>query len=812
MLAKLNYNSLKLSLFAIFACLLSFLFSLSSIAGEFSFEFNPGDKINFFANKKNIYEKNGEKIIQAEGNIVIIHQNLTMYGDECSMNFATGELEVHGNVRLVGQELNMYGTDLFYNAKTKMFLVDNAKLFSVKYSVVAKKIVKIDDLNFSAEEAEFTTCTDCPESWSVFANKIRVTKNEYVRARNAMLKIKGSDSLYLPYIIFPIKKERETGLLFPRFGSRINQGFSFEQPFFWNISPHQDMTLTPSFSTERGYGSHVEYRWLYDYNSWIRFDSNYLNDRLYLPNKENDDPSGVKYFRYFHLFDFGFRPSNNWSFQLHYNDFRDLDMYREFNQILSNRIFSAETGVDSFATWRNSFSEATIQAQIPNSILRADESADRNVLDRDPSAVSALPRLNYDIAGRALQWSNGALLPQVVLNIDTETTTFTQNHFRPEDKLRNAQRSIIAPQAKFYWWNGEVVEFSTTFNQSFAHYDFRQEGAKNFDKHQIQGRTTFGFEVSRLFGVSGERPGVVVGNKNEVVSEKEVKQENYEKDTLITTLPKWQKKSEDKSQNIPVSSYRHISQLQLSHHYLFEEQLNGNRIFADQIRGQNGWFDYKDALFDKDYDIASEEFQTTIPSLNTLELVWNNNLIKKSPSGMNFNKDFLYNPDQFSFSRIAVLNFSQGFRLKNRTENSTFKDSLTRLKTQFSTSLNQYFAVSLVDYYFHSNSKHITSLDVTNDFTRILLNHSLESNDFDRRKSYNLKATYNINDYLSMGFNNSRDLTAGKNLTQSVSFNYSSPSKCWLMSLGYTEALADKQFNFDFVFIFGEEKTSLVNQ
>lgn len=115
-------------------------------------EIKPGDLINFFALKKNIMKKKGEKIIQAEGNIVIIHQNSTIYGDECLMNFATGSLELHGNVRLVGKELNLYGTDIYYNAKNKLFTVENAKLFTSKYSVVAKKITKINETNYLAQE------------------------------------------------------------------------------------------------------------------------------------------------------------------------------------------------------------------------------------------------------------------------------------------------------------------------------------------------------------------------------------------------------------------------------------------------------------------------------------------------------------------------------------------------------------------------------------------------------------------------------------------------------------------------------------
>lgn len=775
-------------------------------AEEFSLEIKPGDLINFFALKKNIYERNKEKIIQAEGNVVIIHQNSTIYGDECLMNFTTGHLEIHGNVRLVGKELNLYGTDIYYNAKTKLFNIENAKLFTAKYSVVAKKIIKIDNANYLAEESEFTTCVDCPESWSIFASKIHITVNEYVKAKNAMFKIKGSDSFYLPYVVFPIKKERESGLLFPSFGTRFAQGFVFEQPYFWNISPSQDLTFTPGFWTKRGYSSHLEYRWMFDHDSWIKFDNTYMNDRIYLPNKENDDSSGTKYFRYFHLADMGYRPSNNMNFQISYTDFRDLDMYREFNQILSEKINSAETGLDAFFYWRNSWSELNVQALIPNSLLRANEDSDRNIFDRDPKAVATLPKLMWDIPSTQFLWSGGSLLPLMIMKLDTETATFSQNHSDGETVFRNAQRTILSPQVKVFWWNGDIVELSSTINQDYAHYDFRNDSVRNFDKMQIKAKSSLTFEVAKVYGVSSVRPATIMSgleqsNDIKPVDNKAVEAEHQ----LITALPDWHKKIGDEEKLIMTPSYRHVAKLALNHHYLFQEELSGNEQFGNHLKSLGGWFDYRDALLEQDYAIASEEFQTIIPTVNTLELAWDNQLIRKSPKVVDFNQDFLYNQDQFTFGNIAFLNFSQGLRLKKRQDEDNFRESLTRLKTQIGSSLSPYFQISLTDYYFHQNYKHIWSLALVNQFTRVKLAHGLDYNEFNNRKDYRLQATYQVNDLLELVYNNNRDLANNISLTQSYGFNYNSSSKCWMMDLMYLEALKDKQIRFDFVFYFGDQ-------
>lgn len=777
-------------------------------------EIKPGDLINFFALKKNVYERNGEKIIQAEGNIVIIHQNSTIYGDECTMNFSTGTLELHGNVRLVGKELNLYGTDIFYNAKTKLFTIDNAKLFTAKYSVVAKKITKLNEKNYLAQESEFTTCLDCPESWSVFATRVEITMNEYVRAKNAMFKIKGADSFYLPYVIFPIKKNRESGLLFPSFGTRFAQGFVFEQPYFWNISPYQDLTITPAFWTKRGYSSHLEYRWKYDHNSWIKFDNTYMNDRIYAPNKENDIPNGQKYFRFYHLMDFGYRPSNDWNFQLSYNDFRDLDMYREFNQILSNRVYSAETGIDAFAYWRNSWSEVNLQALVPNSLLRADENSDRNLFDRDPKAVATLPKLSWDLPTRQFLWSQGSLFPQITAKVDMETATFAQNNSSNETTLRNAQRTVISPKTKLFWWHGDIFELSTTLNQDYAYYNFRNDAQEDFSKLQLRSKSTFSFEVAKIYGVSSVRPGVVSSQQSlssasntEEEDSLENKDEKIlaEEKTLITALPQWQKRNFDEQKIIATPSYRHVSKVDLNHYYLFDEKLSGNRQFNNQLRGLDGWFDYRDALFDQEYAVASEEFQTIIPLVNTLELAWDNQLIQKSPNKVNFNQDYLYNQEQFSFGQVAFLSFSQGLRLKKLKDDDSFQESLTRLKSQIGSSLNSYAQVSLTDYYFHINHKHIWSLSLVNSFPIIKFTHSLDSNDFNGRKTYNFNTEYQITDPLKLIFNNNRDLATSINLTQSYGFNYISPSKCWMMNLLYLKTLNDEQIRFDFAFYFGEQ-------
>ena len=91
--------------------------------------------------------------------------------------------------------------------------------------------------------------------------------------------------MYFPYLIFPIKQKRETGVLFPYLGFSSSEGFKYRQPFFWVIDDYKDMTLTPSTFGDRGLGGDIQYRQNIKEKTWFELNSLQLNDRIYEPNK-----------------------------------------------------------------------------------------------------------------------------------------------------------------------------------------------------------------------------------------------------------------------------------------------------------------------------------------------------------------------------------------------------------------------------------------------------------------------------------------------------------------------------------------------
>ena len=76
------------------------------------------------------------------------------------------------------------------------------------------------------------------------------------------LRFKNVPILYLPYITFPISDARKSGILTPEIGSSGRSGNQIRVPYYWNIAPNYDATITPRLLTKRGLQLGTEFRYL----------------------------------------------------------------------------------------------------------------------------------------------------------------------------------------------------------------------------------------------------------------------------------------------------------------------------------------------------------------------------------------------------------------------------------------------------------------------------------------------------------------------------------------------------------------------
>ena len=122
----------------------------------------------------------------------------------------------------------------------------------------------------SLDGVEYTTCPPGSEDWLMQGRSIKLdTRNGVGTAKGMKLKFKGVPILYAPYLSFPIGDARKSGILTPEIGSSGRSGNEIRVPWYWNIAPNYDATITPRLLTSRGLQLATEFRYLTAQNEGI---------------------------------------------------------------------------------------------------------------------------------------------------------------------------------------------------------------------------------------------------------------------------------------------------------------------------------------------------------------------------------------------------------------------------------------------------------------------------------------------------------------------------------------------------------------
>ncbi|MCP3670211.1 MAG: LPS assembly protein LptD [Gammaproteobacteria bacterium] len=141
----------------------------------------------------------------------------------------------------------------------------------------------------------YTTCRPGSEDWMLEAEELEINQETGVGvAHDTVVRFKGVPFFYLPYASFPIDDRRKTGVLVPTIGRSDETGADISVPYYINIAPDMDATITPRIMSKRGLMVAGEFRYLTE-----NYESSTTLELL--PNdkdRENDENSARGAFSY----------------------------------------------------------------------------------------------------------------------------------------------------------------------------------------------------------------------------------------------------------------------------------------------------------------------------------------------------------------------------------------------------------------------------------------------------------------------------------------------------------------------------------
>jgi LPS-assembly protein len=233
-----------------------------------------------------IYNREAQ-LYQAHGDVNVSRGNLSLKADHAQLNMATKDLMAWGNVVLREGEDVVECERLEVNLDTRLGKIYQAKLFlkDQNFHITGREAEKLGETRYRIKDGSFTTCDAKRPPWKFTVKELDVTLEGYGIAKGPVFFAENIPLIYFPIGIFPMKRERQTGILFPVVGYSSKYGPEVKNAFFWAISKDMDSTLYFDYLGERGFKEGLEYRYAItqDLNGQANF--YFIDDQVFGKNR-----------------------------------------------------------------------------------------------------------------------------------------------------------------------------------------------------------------------------------------------------------------------------------------------------------------------------------------------------------------------------------------------------------------------------------------------------------------------------------------------------------------------------------------------
>lgn len=270
------------------------------------------------------------------GNVIVSRDDQELTADRATYNRLTGNITASGNMQ-------MRDPEIILNAGRAEWSVnkDEGALIDAKYRLkqmhargASSHVFRQGQLVTNLKNATYTTCSEGNDFWFLEVSEVTLDHEEAVgEAANVVIRVADMPVFYTPYINFPLNDKRKSGFLIPSIGSSDETGFDVRTPYYWNIGPNRDATLTPRYMSDRGLLLDGEYRYLYQRGEG-QINAGFLSSDNLKKNGDDLNPyyqEDRKYFSLQHEGNFAKRWHNN----VDYNYLSDDDYLEDFGSSLS---------------------------------------------------------------------------------------------------------------------------------------------------------------------------------------------------------------------------------------------------------------------------------------------------------------------------------------------------------------------------------------------------------------------------------------------------------------------------------------------
>lgn len=245
--------------------------------------------------------------VKGTGHAWLKGEGREVWADKIEFDFGTKKAIANGNVHIKETQMEMWASHMTYALSGEEATLEDAVIINGKLLMTGKVIRKSNFIEYDIEEGSYSNCNialsskpeiqQCSFDWKLYGQHFHIVNEGYAHVEDALVHIKGLPAFYAPYFLFPVKGERQTGLLGPRFSYYESLGNGIELPLFLALAKWQDLTLVPTHYSKVGFHLGALYRYIYSSKLYGRANAYFLQRRFSsMPNPYPDDKTKSRTF------------------------------------------------------------------------------------------------------------------------------------------------------------------------------------------------------------------------------------------------------------------------------------------------------------------------------------------------------------------------------------------------------------------------------------------------------------------------------------------------------------------------------------
>lgn len=221
-----------------------------------------------------------QEVYEANGSVVIQQGAIKLTADHATIQALPGILTAVGHVHLTDPEADVTAERMELNVNTEAGVVTHGGLYlpTTNSSISGRLMQRFSEYHYRVKDGSFTNC-DAKEgevpAWRFRFKDVDMTIGDTLAFKSGWFCLFDVPTIPFPTLSYPLTK-RQSGFLIPTIGWDSRFGAHVQGSFYWAINPSQDLTISPFYYNDLGYGSDFEYRYVLDRRSRGKWNLSYL--------------------------------------------------------------------------------------------------------------------------------------------------------------------------------------------------------------------------------------------------------------------------------------------------------------------------------------------------------------------------------------------------------------------------------------------------------------------------------------------------------------------------------------------------------